>query len=169
VGQQDFDPSQFRYVAGKRVAHLNGRGQILGALLQHLRDVLTGVRRTGKEQRDFPLAHYRHDAGGKDAGAFIGGLTRYLQHTHAGIVIVHVCEANFNRQTGNQHSALRSLPDQFIPGRLRRFGKLFHKLALRCRRQRYAEALLQALQPVEGKAAAILQQRDYACGASFNR
>src|SRR4029077_16224842 len=77
VGQQNLNPrSQLRNIARERVAHLNGRGRVLGTLLQHLGKVLAGMLASGEVQRNLPTLAGGHDA----AGEYTRALVRRFAH-----------------------------------------------------------------------------------------
>ena len=71
------------------------------------------------------------------------------QHRHGGVVVV-------------QHFALRRLADQLLHRGLERGGRFRDDLPLRRGRQRNAQALLQVFQAIQGKPAAVVEQRDHA-------
>ena len=104
--------------------HLDRRREFPCAPFQHHGHVLARMLRAGKEQRDSPGAHDRHDAAGEYTRTFIPGLAPQPQNAHAGVVVV-------------QHAALCGLPDQLVPNRMEQFRSRFHQFPLRCGRQRH--------------------------------
>lgn len=88
VGKQDLYSSRLRYITRERVTHLNRGGQLARPLLQYVGDVLARVFCASEEQRDFICTHYRYDAAGENACAFIVRLACQAQNPHARIIVM---------------------------------------------------------------------------------
>ena len=143
--------AQFGCIARQRITHLQGPGEIRGAVLEHIAQIFAGVLAAGEVQGDPASLLCGHDAAGEHAGAVVGRLARQTQHAHAGVVVV-------------QHFALRGLPNQFVARRLDELRLVFHNLPLRRGGQWDAQCLFQLFQTIKRHSAAVLEQRDHGGG-----
>jgi len=151
VRQPDFDPCQLRRVARKRIAHLNGRRKVAGALLEHRSDIFARVLPSRKVQRDAPHPYHRNDPTGECAGAFVTRFAGQAQNAHARVVVV-------------QYAALRRLPDQLLQRRADPLRGGHQEFPLRRGGQGHAQLLLQPFQPVKGHSRTVLHQGDHGHG-----
>ena len=141
-------------VARERIAHLDRRVQILGALAEHIGQVLTGVLPAGKVQGNRVLLHLGQDVRREGPLAFgshfgCGGTAGppQVQDPHGSIIIVN-------------QGRIGGLGEERITDRHRLLEKRLHHLPLGRLRHRNAEALLKLGQPVVRHPAAVTQQRD---------
>src|SRR5580692_4122136 len=152
---RDNDCQLLGQIARQRVAHLYGRFQARRALLQDVRQILSGMLATGEVQPDPMSFADGYDSAGEHSRPFRGEvrIARRIpiqrQHTHGSVVVVH-------------YFPLRRVADQLIHRGLDLSSGFLYDLALGCRWKRDAQVLLQTLQPIPGEPAAVTQQRDHA-------
>src|ERR1700691_6248419 len=77
VSEQDLRAvAQFGCIARQRITHLQGPGEIRGAVLEHIAQIFAGVLAAGEvESESVPLL-CGHDAGGEHTGAVVRRFTR---------------------------------------------------------------------------------------------
>ncbi len=163
IGQ---DRLQFaRQVARQGVAHLDRRRQFLGAVLEHVGQVLPGVLVTAEEQGHLVAIAQRHHARREQPGALVGivsfalgrgqdlraALPHQLQDLDGGVIVV-------------QHLPLGRLPDQFLEGRGQVLRDRTDDVPLGRGRQRNLQVPLQVFEAIEGEPAAIFEEADHAAG-----
>ena len=155
-----------RQVARQRIAHLDRRRQLLGAVLEHLRQVLARVPAAAEEQRD-PMAVAQCDhARGVQAGPLLGD-ARIFRRTEQR-ALPAACPISSRILTvvsslcSTSPCAACRINSSNAGVEVRRDG--LHDVPLGRGRQRNLQVPLQAFEAVERQSAAVFQQPDHAAG-----
>src|SRR5579863_3590062 len=138
----------FGRIAGEGIAHLNGRTHPQLSLRQQIVQVFARVFSSGRKQDDLLLCDDREYPGGKAPASFAVALRDQCEYLHPGIIIVN-------------DFTLGGLSDQFVMDGVNPVGRLLHDVPLRGGRNGDPQALLQLLDPVEGKPASVLEKRNH--------
>src|SRR5262245_20648940 len=149
-----------RLVPGEPVRHLDRRTAVLVPSLEYLRQVLSGVLRPGEKKRDLPISHSRHDARCEDSNTLIRidgslregllpPLSHQLEDLRRGVVVVEYLSLG-----GLTLQLFMGWPDLLPSG-------LDHIPLGRCG-EWYSQALLEVIQPVEGRPGPVFQERHHA-------
>src|SRR5580700_5872327 len=138
-------------VAGEGVAHLDGRREVCGALVEHEGEVFAGVFSAGEEEGDgADVGDDGDDGGGEEARALgVGELTageelraalsHEVQDADVAVVVV-------------QDLALCGGAEELVVGGLDEGDALVYEVPLRGGRQGRVEVSLKLVEPVEGHA-----------------
>ncbi len=156
---------RLREIAGKPVAHLDGRRQIRESFAQQVVQVLPGMVGAGEEKCDRLLGILGDDSSGEEALSLVAARSiadRILFESSVWIPVAEEAEDFHRRIVVVDQVALSSLHEQWVKAGMDLIGGLLTDFPLSGSRQRHTQILLDFLNAVERNSGTVREQADHA-------